>query len=45
MSRQDIARAVVERHGITYAQQAGTQLEDAPASFVPCRSGYPHARR
>jgi endonuclease III len=31
MSRQDIARALVERHGITYAEQAGIRLKDTPA--------------
>jgi endonuclease III len=31
MSKQDIARALVERHGTTYAEQAGIRLKDAPA--------------
>jgi hypothetical protein len=31
MSRQDVAQALVKRHGTTYAEQAGIRLRDAPA--------------
>lgn len=31
MSKQDVARALIQRHGTTYAKQAGMRLKDAPA--------------
>ena len=33
MSKQDVARALVQRHGTTYAEQAGIRLKDTPASL------------
>lgn len=31
MSKRDIARALIQRHGTTYAEQAGIRLKDTPA--------------
>ena len=31
MTKQDVAGALIERHGTTYAEQAGIKLKDAPA--------------
>lgn len=33
MSKKDVARALVERHGTTYAEQAGIRLKDSPSQL------------